>query len=268
MRIGRVVEIVGVGLGLAWAVGGCRGAGCEVPSSPTASFEDLVPTELFKEANRGREVLRADGMFAFPKEVKRVWVDVGAHHLETTRDLVEENADVAIVAIEPLSECWEYWPASERVIGVPVAIFLERGRRDFHVNKVDATSSLGASIMGSRFDGIIKTVEVRSVPVLRLEDVLSRIPPELEISYVKSDVQGFDLQVLEPAGEQLRRVRKLRAEVINIALYDGVDSERPAGEEEMSAYLQKMGFQFLRDQDVAPDRRWLDKEYVNTACPG
>jgi FkbM family methyltransferase len=265
MRGYRIASIAAIGLGLAWLASSCGGR-CSAPSGPTASFRELVPDALLRKANRGREVFRADGMFAFPKGVERVWIDVGAHHMETTRDLLTEHADVAVVAIEPLAECWGRWPDSDRVIGMPVAIYLERGTRDFHVNKVDATSSLGASVMGTRFDKLVETVEVRPVPVLRLEDVLSRVPAELEISYLKSDVQGFDLQVVKSAGEQLRRVYRLRVEVINIKLYEGVDSERPASEQEISAYLAGMGFEFLRDRDLAPDRRWLDKEYANTAC--
>jgi hypothetical protein len=65
------------------------------------------------EANGGREIFGSDGRFEFPPGVKRVWIDVGAHYLETTRDQLALHDDLAIIAIEPLSECWSHWPRTE-----------------------------------------------------------------------------------------------------------------------------------------------------------
>ena len=36
------------------------------------------------QANQGRRVFADDGTFAFPPRVRRVWIDVGAHLLQTT----------------------------------------------------------------------------------------------------------------------------------------------------------------------------------------
>ena len=77
---------------------------------------------------------------------------------------------------------------------------------DFHVNAADVTSSLAAGKPGSSAALLTRTVEVRKVPVLRLEDVLAALPDSVDIAYLKTDVQGVDLQVLQSAGERLRRV--------------------------------------------------------------
>lgn len=255
---------------LALALAGLCGSGVEAADRCRASFEpaepairEAVPESLLRQANRGREILRPDGRFALPRGIRRVWIDVGAHHLETSRHELLRYDDLALVAIEPLAECWKEWPDSERLIGLPVALYLERGFMDFHVNSEDVTSSLARRDPGA---GSIRTVEVRSVPVLRLEDVLDALPTELDVVYLKTDVQGVDLQVLQSAGEKLRRVYRVRAEVINAPTYEPIGAQRPSGEAEMLAYMKRLGFRFVRDDAIQPGRSWLDKEFVNVEC--
>lgn len=241
----------------------------ESPPRPPLAYaiHETLPRELLREANGGRDVLGEDGYFAIPPRVTRVWVDVGAHHLETTREMYKRSPDLALIAIEPLAECWPTWPKGRRLIGIPAAIHTERGRMEFHVNAADVTSSLAPSLTESSVADLTRTVEVREVPVLRLEDVLERIPPEISIDYIKTDVQGVDLQVLESAGEHLRRARRVRAEVINEAIYGDVGEDKTGTEREFVAFMKGMGFRFIGDVDIAPGRNWLDKDFVNEALP-
>jgi len=239
-------------------------AGPPAPLALRFDIASLVPAELLRQANRGREVLREDGRFAFPAGVRRVWIDVGAHHLQTTRAEFLAHSDLGLVAIEPLSECWDKWPESDRLIGLPVALFSKRGHHDFHVNKLEQTSALGKVVEGAGLEQVMPVVEVRSVPVLLLADVLERIPRELPVTYLKTDVQNVDLQVLKSGGDDLRRVFRVRAEVMNSKFYEDVDGERGGTEQEFIDYLAAKGFRFVRDLDVFKDRAWLDKEFVNT----
>jgi FkbM family methyltransferase len=171
-----------------------------------------------------------------------------------------------VIAIEPLAECWQTWPRENpRLIGIPAAISLERGAKDFHVNAADATSSLAESEPNSSVAALTRTIEVRKVPVLRLEDILALVPAHIAIESLKTDVQGLDLQVLKSAGEQLRRVGVVKAEVINEAIYKKLGDEAPATEGEFVTYMAKMGFRFGGDLDVAEGRRWLDKLFINNA---
>ncbi len=62
----------------------CSRSACNVPAKPTWDMRQTIPGELLKEANRGRAVLQPDGFFSFPPEIRRVWLDVGAHHMEST----------------------------------------------------------------------------------------------------------------------------------------------------------------------------------------
>jgi FkbM family methyltransferase len=243
-----------------------RGA-CSVNAGPTWDIRKTVPDALLKQANHDRSVCRADGSFSLPPRIKRVWLDVGANHMETTLPMRANQEDVAIVAVEPLAECWRKWPQGDWLIALPVALFLDRGSMDFHVNANTATSSLGVSeSTGEEFDSLTRTVETRPVPVLRLEDVLSAIPGHLDIEYLKIDVQGVDLQVLKSAGEQLRRVGRVRVEVEARRVYKDVAGEAAGTEQQTVDYMSRMGFRFVRDLNVHAKRYWLDKEFVNAEC--
>jgi FkbM family methyltransferase len=254
--------MLAVGVVLALTVCHCRSRASR-PGPPYRILQ-AVSGDLLRQANHGRDVLGADGFFRFPWWVKTVWVDVGAHHLETTRDPFLTRRTLGLIAVEPMRQCWPTWPDSRRLIGIPAAIFLERGTMDFHVNASDDTSSLASSVTGTALDRLTRTVEVRKVPVLRLEDVLAAIPLDIAIDYLKTDVQSMDLQVLQSAGDQLRRVRRVRAEVINSPLYHSVAGHQTATEKEMEAFMATMGFRFVADDLVAGNRAWLDKQFINT----
>jgi FkbM family methyltransferase len=230
---------------------------------PSFEVQKIVPRELLREANHGREIEGPDSRYVVPGGVRRVWIDVGAHLLESSRTELETHDDVAVVAIEPLAECWKTWPANPRLTALPVAISLERGWLDFNVNAANITSSLLKTVEGNEFDALTHTVEVRKVPVIRLEDVLERIPPEIEIEFLETDVQGLDLQVLKSAGEQLRRVKRVQAEVINDRIYDGSGALRPGTETEFVDFMAGKGFQFVGDTALWEHRAWLDKQWVN-----
>lgn len=236
------------------------------PVAPRQIFEQHVSAKLLRDANHGRDVFRPDGMLKLPPRVKVVHIDVGAHMLETTSWVLEQTGDrptIGLIAIEPQEQCWAKWPDRARLISLPVAIFTERGTMDFHVNAADVTSSLATSKTGTELDAQLTTVEVRKVPVLRLEDVLAAIPPEIEIDYLKSDVQGADLQVLQSAGEQLRRVRRVKVEVVNAPYYTDVPGHKAGTEAEIVEYMEKTGFLFAGDCNVAPSRSQVDKLFVN-----
>jgi FkbM family methyltransferase len=232
-------------------------------SAPSYDIHQLVPVQLLRDANHGRNIEGPDGRFVVPRTVKRAWIDVGAHMMEWTRPELETRSDIMVVAIEPLSECWKTWADTPRLIALPVAISIERGVMDFNVNAANVTSSLLKSVEGNSVSALTRTVEVRKVPVLRLEDALERIPPEIDVDFLKTDVQGLDLQVLKSAGDQIRRVRHVRAEVINEKIYEPTATIRPGTETEFVEYMTGKGFQFEGDTEIWTGRAWLDKIFVN-----
>jgi FkbM family methyltransferase len=239
-------------------------ASAAAPLRPAFDIDGILGPDLLRKANHGRSVVGSDGRFVLPAAVRRASVDVGAHLLEGTRAIMQSQRDLALFAIEPMEECWAVWPNNPRLIALPVAVSTDRGVMDFNVNAKTATSSLLKSVAGADISALTRTKEVRKVPVLRLEDILERIPATVEIEILKTDVQGLDLQVLKSAGSQIQRVRRVKAEVINQHLYDGQGALRPGTEAEFVSYMESQGFRFERDSDVRPGRAWLDKHFVNT----
>lgn len=234
------------------------------PLRPAFNIVGILGPNLLKKANHGRSVIGSDGRFFLPAAVRRAYIDVGAHLLEGTLPLMNDQGDLALFGIEPIQECWAVWPDNPRLIALPVAISLKRGFMDFNVNAANYTSSLLKSVEGTDVSERTRTVEVRKVPVLRLEDILERIPAAVQIEDLKTDVQGLDLQVLKSAGSHIQRVRRVRAEVITEHLYEGQGDLRPGTEAEFVSYMESQGFRFVRDSDVSHKRAWLDKHFVNT----
>jgi FkbM family methyltransferase len=247
----------------------CATSGCELDQKERfdPTLQQLVSNELWKASNRGRIPLGAGGYFSFPDHVRSVIVDVGAHKLERTKRYLRRDPDVSIVAIEPLWEPWESWPDEPRVIGVPVAISLERKMLEFNVNSNEDTSSLLDTIPGNKFEVTMKTVEVRQVPGVRLEDVLERIPPDLPIVFLKTDIQGMDLAALKSASEHLRRVKRVQTEIINLELYEKDRPEAMGTEQEFHDYMKSMGFSLVREVPT-PERWWVDAFYENDHWDG
>lgn len=239
--------------------------GCDSPPA-TQNFDptirQLVTEEQWKASNHNRTVFREDGFFSIPEGVKRVWIDVGAYKLRVTRRAMRDNPDLAIIAIEPMHEHWQGWPDNPRVIGVPVAISLERGMLEFNLNETDGTNSLLKTKKGGVFEAVMVTVDTRQVPGVRLEDVIERIPEDVTIGFVKTDIQGMDLQALKSAGERLRRVERVQTEIVNLAMYEKSGPESMSSEKEFFDHMTSMGFSLVGELST-PNREWLDAFYVN-----
>ncbi len=71
------------------------------------------------------------------------------------------------------------------MIGVPVAISLDRGILELNMNESDGTNSLLKTRPGSLFEKTAQqTLDVRRVPAVRLEDILERIPAHISIEFL------------------------------------------------------------------------------------
>ena len=230
--------------------------------------ELAISLELWQAANHGRVPLREDGFFRFPPKVKRVVADVGADRLQQTRSFLRKAPDTGLVAIEPLRESWESWPDTRRIVGVPAAISLERGTLAFNVNSNRMTSSVLETGKGGLS---APTVEVRSVPSLRLEDVLRRVPPGLDVFLLKTDVQGFDLAVLMSGGDALRRVSEVLTEIDLSSSYVGGGPGENAPEAEYDRYMESKGFKRIpgKADDYLRDRKlYIDAVYRRESTGG
>ena len=100
------------------------------------------------------------------------------------------------------------------------------------------------------------------MPAVRLEDVLERIPAHIAVEFLKTHIQGLDLQALKSAGDQILRVKRIQTEIMNTALYGKSGAESMSSEEEFQRYLSGRGFTLVGEK-VTPNREWLDAYYAN-----
>ena len=75
-----------------------RGSGsCNPPVTPGPFIAQTVPADLLRRANHGREILQPDGHFRIAPHFKHVWIDVGAHYLESSRPYLANSPDTLLI---------------------------------------------------------------------------------------------------------------------------------------------------------------------------
>lgn len=89
------------------------------------------------------------------------------------------------------------------------------------------------------------------VPVLSLDAVLDGVPREVQIDFLKTDTQGFDLQVIKSASRgNLRRLRKIKSETYlpqaEQTRYEGATNDLYR---DWVPYMKKMGFRLTNPTD-------------------
>jgi FkbM family methyltransferase len=185
-----------------------------------------------------------------------VWIDVGAHLGETTLDAATRNPSLLVFAFEP------NWELARQIMGkaanfvvLPMAVSGSDGVATFSVNAEDGSSSL-LSIKEDFVEKWKGRIDLRVkekvlVPTIRLDTFLRRMNLR-RVDYLKVDAEGTDLQVIQSAGERLRDIRKIKAEVElgeNLAFYGA------STREEMIAFMDGRGFKLIATEDQNEGRQ-------------
>ena len=242
-----------------------------LPPYPGAERVHGLPGALLWTANKGRSVTDATGNFVFPGEVTRVWIDVGANMLQTTRQELFSSNDLGVIAVEPIPHCWSRWPKMERLIALPIALSDMEGLQTFYISRSDLWSSLSRSVPNAIFAQDRKVQEELPVEVFHLKRILEMIPDHLPIELLKVDVQGKDLEVLRSGGNHLARIQRIKTEVNLTALYEGDRGDLPNPEQPFTEFLAEYGFT-LRDRremyyfenaEAKASKFYVDVEYEN-----
>lgn len=100
------------------------------------------------------------------------------------------------------------------------------------------------------------------VPVLSLETLLNSVPPNIDISFLKTDTQGFDFAVIKSASRKsLRRVKKIMTETyltgIERTRYRNVDNDL---KKDWIPYMEEMGFDLsnpTNKENMEYDAIWI-----------
>jgi len=145
-----------------------------------------------------------------------VVVDVGAHIGLYT--LVAARSGARVIAIEPVPSNFEILKGNvelnrfSNVNAIPIAISNSKGRRTLYL------SGMGDTATSSLEDGWTSKVEHNAarqaieVPCVSLDDLMVSISLD-SLDWLKIDVEGHEVRVLEGGSATLRRTKRLILEV-------------------------------------------------------
>lgn len=205
----------------------------------------------------GNELLRQNG-------ISGIWMDVGAHHGETTLGRANHNPGLTIYAFEPnLRAVATLIGRAANFIVIPMAVAEADGSAEFHVNAFEAASSLLGMDEKARRSWIggeaLRLESTITVPTIRL-DTFMRLLGIQRVDFLKIDTQGADLRVLRSAGSRLSDIMKITLEVdiSGRRLYRG-----SASKEEIVAFLESAGFR-LENSEKQTHRQEENLTFLNS----
>ncbi len=194
----------------------------------------------------GRALRRLGNELMARNAMRGTWIDVGAHHGETTVGLANHNPGLTIYAIEPNpSAVAKIAGCAPNVIVFPFAIAERNGYAELHINAHEAASSLlpldeeGVRrwIGGDQF----KVLSTIAVPTIRL-DTFMNLMGIGTVDFLNIDAQGMDLAVVRSAGRRLQDIKRITLEVslTEHPVYTGAPSP-----EEVLMFLEQSGFTLI-----------------------
>jgi FkbM family methyltransferase len=181
-----------------------------------------------------------------------VVLDVGANAGQYGALLRREGYAGRLVSLEPLGEAYEALRRRAQADGGWTALQLAASDTDGEIVLHVTEDSRSASVLrrNERFNatpGWAPRGEERA-PARRLAELAPELLRPGERPYLKIDVQGYERQVIEGAGEALARFEGLELELSVIALYEGQTSLP-----EMLPLLAERGFRPLSLEPILLD---------------
>lgn len=171
------------------------------------------------------------------------WLDVGARNGEYGAYLRQLGYRGQIVSFEPIAAHVRALRARAEADGdwvvVPSALGSEPGTADLHVAAASDFSSLRSAndALAAQFPDGARVTGIVQVPIVRLDDVFASYVPDGAPAVLKTDTQGWDLEVLRGAEDALKRVEAVQCEVAVRPLYEGSPDVI-----EVSSWLAERGF--------------------------
>ena len=184
-----------------------------------------------------------DGFISIPNHCQRIKIDVGlsmtAPHLIAW---LKKDPSLFVIGIEPveknikvlskLLETAEHQNIGNRYVLIQAACGSQTSRRRFYVTK-----DLGQSSFLEPVDFEIS--EVIEIETFTLDTILYLIPPERfsRIDYIKTDCQGFDLEVLRGASTVLKQTVVVTCEAESKSYFDSTNTR-----DELAKFLNHQNF--------------------------
>lgn len=155
-------------------------------------------------------------------------LDVGANTGQTALELFRRFPRAKIHSFEPTPAVAD--ELRRNVSHIPnvsvhaIALGSEDGTARFHLNKMHQTNSLlpssAESAKANQYSSMQETIDTIQVPVRTVATISAELGLQ-HIDILKTDAQGYDLKIIEGAGELLRQIPLIYAEVCFSKLYEG-----------------------------------------------
>jgi FkbM family methyltransferase len=223
---------------------------------------------LLPKAIRGRaaEYLRARGLVTrFDRNrVNTIWIDVGANLGQSTLSAALENPRLLVFAFEP------NWDLARQIMGraanfvvLPIAASDKDGIANFFINAESGSHSLmrlnhqNVELWNKGAVDFSVSAEVPT-PTIRI-DTFMRLAKLERIDFLKVDAEGADLKVIQSAGDRLKHIRKIKAEVEVLDHLSYSDSHTKS---EMIEFMKSRGFA-LTDTEEQNAARQQNLTFLN-----
>jgi hypothetical protein len=235
------------------------------PDASPGTAADSSPLNSMLSVTIDVARLRANGTLAIPAGTREILIEVGANTRNTADvELLPARPHAFLITFEPIldkygtllsrnSHADRKSPLGhhhKRGLVLPIAVSADEGHATFHMDgDIDGCASLLPASRVRSFKGCATpdaaSREERKVPTVSLRTVLGKwLAWEggggWPVAYLKVDAQGYDLQVVESAGELLDRVEQLEIEVVRDscgAMYVGAPNCSAA-----VAYMARRGY--------------------------
>ena len=175
-----------------------------------------------------------------------VLLDVGANIGAFAHSIRRSGYRGEIISFEPQPEAFAR--IKEKSAGDPqwraiqTALGSEAGKLELNVIKSQGDKTVYSSFLQPKSipGGAPPVTGQVSVPVQRLDALLPGLVTPRQRVFLKTDTQGYDMKVLEGAGEWLERVVGIQIELSVKALYEGMPHYL-----ETIGYLESVGFSLM-----------------------
>jgi FkbM family methyltransferase len=170
-------------------------------------------------------------------------IDVGAHEGEFALSVLRANKTISVLSFEPLPDVFKRLNKTAENFGkwkvYNLALGNESADAEINVSANRTASSLLLPSDKGRGHAGFETVERVKIRIDRLDHVLSQdnLAPKGNRIYLKLDVQGYELSVLEGAADLLDSVVACQVELSLTELYKGQPSAH-----EIYSWLMSRGF--------------------------
>lgn len=155
-------------------------------------------------------------------------IDIGANEGQFARSVFASGYRGRVISFEPLAQQNGRMQAAAAglggrwIVAPPCALGNSNGTVEFNAAKGHAASSVlqpnkALTDLGTQY----ATLEKRSVRLARLDDVMAADYPGCERSFIKVDVQGYELDVLKGGANTLAAACGVKLEMSLAPLYEG-----------------------------------------------